>query len=380
MKVTELDRYLFGCIPEPDAITEPVSHHYWVGNNNKLIGFLEMYVNNGELASLLSDNMKTVWTNLLTCHEKQGPITQVRLIQEVLSVSYLKDVTTWQATTNRMQDLCDCNAQAVPTKNVMLMLAMLTGLEHKADNIRSKMTSYYVSNKAANSTALSECIEQEIMYKNKHENSSDTALAVYTSSCHNRPSNCSNKICSNPICPQPNSHLGSNCWEKGGVVEGKRDEVLTRRAKADEDCERQKGSSNNNSGRPSASGICCDETGHTYIVDSVSGQAILLAAADDRTTPTLALAAFEPSTDPIYASMSNADRFEYHALFLDDHSTSINWHERRRMVSAGNILVATSGYPNFLTTSSNNMVWELLLVVMILDWEVQTIFVGPKVI
>ena len=116
-------------------------------------------------------------------------------------------------------------------------------------------------------------------------------------------------------------------------MEGKRDEVLTRRAKADEDRERKKGSSNKNSSRPSASGICCDETGHAYIVDSVSGQAILLAAADDLTTPTLALAAFKPSMDPIYASMSNADRFKYYALFLNDHSTSINWHERR-MVSA----------------------------------------------
>ena len=212
MKVMELDGYLFGSIPEHDAIIELVLHHYWVGNNNKLIGFLEMYVNDRELASLLSDNVKTVWTNLLTRHEKQGPITQVQLIQEVLSVSYLKDVTTWQATTDCMQDLCDCiYAQAVPTKDVMFMLAMLTGLEHKADNICSKMTSYYISNKAANSTALFECIEEEIMYKNKHENSSDTALAVHTSSSHNQPSNCSNKIWSNPICPQPNSHLGSNC-------------------------------------------------------------------------------------------------------------------------------------------------------------------------
>ena len=77
MKVSELDRYLFGHIPEPDAATDPVSHHYWVGNNNKLVSFLEMCVDNGELPSLLSDNTKTVWTNLLTCHEKQGPITQV---------------------------------------------------------------------------------------------------------------------------------------------------------------------------------------------------------------------------------------------------------------------------------------------------------------
>ena len=67
MKVSELDGYLFGRIPEPDAAADPVSHHYWVRNNNKLVGFLKMYVDDGELPSLLSDNRKTVWTNLLTC-------------------------------------------------------------------------------------------------------------------------------------------------------------------------------------------------------------------------------------------------------------------------------------------------------------------------
>jgi hypothetical protein len=60
MKVSELDGYLFGRIPKPDVTTDPVSHHHWVGNNNKLVGFLEMYVDDGELPTLLSDNAHTV--------------------------------------------------------------------------------------------------------------------------------------------------------------------------------------------------------------------------------------------------------------------------------------------------------------------------------
>jgi hypothetical protein len=96
MKVSELDGYLFGRVPEPDIAVDPLSHHHWIGNNNKLVGFLEMYVDDGELPSLLSDNAYKAWTNLLTRHEKQGPITQVRLIQEVLSISYSKNITTWQ--------------------------------------------------------------------------------------------------------------------------------------------------------------------------------------------------------------------------------------------------------------------------------------------
>lgn len=80
MKVSELDGYLFGHIAKPDTTTDAVSHHHWVGNNNKLVGFLEMYVDDGELPTLVLDNTRTVWTNLITHHKKQGPITQVCLI------------------------------------------------------------------------------------------------------------------------------------------------------------------------------------------------------------------------------------------------------------------------------------------------------------
>jgi hypothetical protein len=75
MKVSKLNGYLFGCIPKPNITTDPVLHHHWVRNNNKLVSFLEMYVDDGELPTLVSDNAHTVWTNLITRHEKQGPIT-----------------------------------------------------------------------------------------------------------------------------------------------------------------------------------------------------------------------------------------------------------------------------------------------------------------
>jgi len=94
-----------------------------------------------------------------------------------------------------MQDLCACiYAQAIPTQDVMFMLAMLTRLKCKADNIRSEMTSYYISNKAVDSTALSQCIEQEIIYKIKSKNSSDTTLAAQTGHCQNQNSGCSVRI------------------------------------------------------------------------------------------------------------------------------------------------------------------------------------------
>jgi hypothetical protein len=236
MEMSELDEYLDGSVPEPDAAVDPASFKNWKGNNKKLIGFLKANVDDGEKSFLTTDNAHTAWTNLVDRHEKQGPITQVRLIQEVLSISYPKDVAVWSATTDRIRDLCArIFAQAVPTQDVLFMVAMLGALEREADHIRSEMTSHYISNKTATSKALSERVEQEIVYKTRRENgSSETALAMHSGKRFQGRSN-STKTCSNPICPHPNGHLENDCWEKGGAMEGKRDEVLARRAKAREE-------------------------------------------------------------------------------------------------------------------------------------------------
>jgi hypothetical protein len=98
------------------------------------------------------------------------------------------------------------------------MVAMLSALERNADHIHSEMT-YYISNKTADSKALSEHVEQEIVYKTRHENGSNIALVMQTNGQRNQK--LSAKVCTNPICPNPNGHLGTDCWEKGGAMEGK---------------------------------------------------------------------------------------------------------------------------------------------------------------
>jgi hypothetical protein len=60
MKVSELNGYLFGHVAKPNVSTDPLWHHYWVGNNKKLIGFLKMYVDDEELPFLLLDSTHTV--------------------------------------------------------------------------------------------------------------------------------------------------------------------------------------------------------------------------------------------------------------------------------------------------------------------------------
>jgi hypothetical protein len=156
MQMTELDEYLTGGVPIPDGAIDPTSLRNWNGNNRKLVGFLKAHVDSGEKPFLASDNAQAAWSALLKRHEKQGPITQVRLIQEALSISYTKDVAGWSAISERIRDLCThIFAQAVPMRDTMLMVIMLNALEREADHLRSEMTSYYVSNPNATSAALS---------------------------------------------------------------------------------------------------------------------------------------------------------------------------------------------------------------------------------
>src|SRR5882762_1701312 len=338
-EMSELDEYLLGTVLEPDVTVDAASYRNWKGNNKKLIGFLKAFVEDSEISFLATDDAKIVWDNLVNRHEKQGPITQVRLIQEVLSISYAKDVSAWSATTDRIRDLCDrIFAQTVPTKDVLFMVAMLSALERDADHIRSEMTSYYISNKTADSKALSERVEQEIVYKTRRENGSDVALTMQTNGRRNQK--LSTKVCTNPICPNPNGHLGTDCWEKGGAMEGKRDEVLAKRATARDE---RNAKSKKDTGGATASGIRRDKSGRAYIIDSVSGQAILLASADDAPAAETALAAISSTTsgNGFYESMSKADKFEYDALLVEDHSASVNWHESRKDVCADAFLASS---------------------------------------
>jgi hypothetical protein len=221
MEMSELDKSLDGSIPEPNAAVDLASFRNWKSNNMRLISFLKANVDDGEKSFLATDNVHTTWNNLVDRHEKQGPITQVHLIQEVLFISYPKDVAVWFATTDHIQDLCACIfTQAVPTQDVLFIVAMLGALKCEADHIYSEMTSHYISNKTATSKALSEHVEQEIMYKIRCENgSSQTALAMDAGKCNQGHSN-SMKTCSNPICLHLHGHFDNDWWEKGGMMEG----------------------------------------------------------------------------------------------------------------------------------------------------------------
>ena len=223
--MSNLDDYIFGTVNQPDTTIDPTSARNWSKNHAKTVSFLSMHVEDSELLYLTGvADASVAWNKLLARHEKQGPITQVRLIQEALSISYSDDVSSWPTTTDRLHELCSrIYSQLVPDEDVMFLVTMLNALEQKANHIRSEMTSYFLSNPTATSAVLANRINQEVIYKAKAESSSEIALTAQ----HKRPK--STKICSN--CKR-SGHLANTCFQKGGTMEGKKDEVLAAKAKS----------------------------------------------------------------------------------------------------------------------------------------------------
>jgi hypothetical protein len=80
-----------------------------------------------------------------------------------------------------------------------------------------------------------------------------------------------------------------------------------------------------------------------------------LATVEINPKPAMDVALAALSTDPIlkawYGSTSTADQYEYHALFLDDCSASVDWSKRRRTVSV-EALFASSPNTNSCTKLS----------------------------
>jgi hypothetical protein len=335
MEMSKMDNYLLGNIPQPDMVTDPASHKCWKGNNKKVIEFLKAYIEDGEKTFVMTENAHIAWKNLVDHHKKQGPITQVCLIQEVLSIYYPKDIAGWSVTTDHIWDICTwIFAQAVPTFDVLFMVAMLDVLEREADHIWSEITSHYISNAMATSTALLNHIEQEIVYKMHREGPSDITLAIWPGKSFEKPK----KICSNLNC-KCTGHTTPECFQLGGAMEGCKDKVLAAKSKVREEQNRSNPWTN-----PNPAGIQHDNSGRAYIVNSEIGEAILLAPVEIDPKPTTDVALTAVSTDPIpkawYNSMSTANQYEYHALFLDDHSASVDWSKRKRTVSVDALFVS----------------------------------------
>jgi len=88
-----LDQYLDGSLAAPDPYYEPRANHHWKLNNAAIQAFLFLKCVSSEHPFI--ENCTTaedIWSVLKKHHVHQGPMTQVTLIQEALSVRYSSSV------------------------------------------------------------------------------------------------------------------------------------------------------------------------------------------------------------------------------------------------------------------------------------------------
>ena len=81
------------------------------------------------------------------------------------------------------------------------------------------------------------------------------------------------------------------------------------------------------------------DSGHTYIVNADTGKAIILASPGDTKPTDVAMAAL--SMDSIPNEWYNGGEHKYLALFMEEHTASVDWHESRRDVSPDTFLASS---------------------------------------
>lgn len=210
LKLQDLGDYVLNKIASP---TDPAAYWLYMSNHKKIIAFLEQNVADSEKEFLETEDSATAWSNLIKRHQQRGPITQIRLIQELFSIEFTSDITALPAALDRARHLTDrIYAQSIPTADTMCLVSILGALEKNFDNIRSDATSHYISNPTDGLQWLVNRISEEVLFK-APKLSTDRAAEIalfMTLIC----GNCKRK-----------GHKTELCYQPGGKMEGKKAEV-----------------------------------------------------------------------------------------------------------------------------------------------------------
>jgi hypothetical protein len=164
----------------------------------------------------------TTWTIIKDCHQKEGPICQVQLLQQALSIQCTKD-TPLPETADQICTLIErAFAMGDIKADLLCSIAILHSLSHHFPHARS-IISCNISNSSLTSPYTSTDIrqflenEQSLIKNDQHsENRSSIVLTAHTKA----PRMSSPLLCSNPVCKKT-GHTIEFCIKQGGGMAGK---------------------------------------------------------------------------------------------------------------------------------------------------------------
>ncbi|OBZ71895.1 Retrovirus-related Pol polyprotein from transposon TNT 1-94 [Grifola frondosa] len=240
-------------------------HRNWYDNDQTVLSWIHMKCSEEE-QKFLDDHdfttSKDTWAALHARHLHRGAYNQLLLLREMLGVRF-SSAADIPPTLSRLDSLVDrFLAHEMPTGDQFRCLILLNAMSGSLDHLQSDIGQSLAEDRKVTSII---------------------------------------KLCSN--C-KASGHVADTCWQEGGGMAGKRDEVLAAKKRARE---KDKGTEKDKGG----SAVRRDTQGRAYIVDANTKQAFYLADSTVTATSTTSTPSSGTSTP------SNASVTEFAGLATD---------------------------------------------------------------
>ncbi|KAF5352139.1 hypothetical protein D9758_009247 [Tetrapyrgos nigripes] len=228
------DGYLDGSIIKPDKETEPRAWSNWKANNGSILGFMGLSVEVAEQEAIAkAETAQIAWTSLLKRHGQEGPVKQVQLIQEALSIRYspsenFATISSKLTTLNdRIWEMGSLTPEAFLCILMINAMSNVPELRATREHVAQSFAQSDGTNpdfkdnpnaKKYDSSDIKRALDMAQGLNDSDSRTGDIALSSQTSpksNLKNRPK------CTNPKCPRQLGHTKEWCVSPGGGMAGK---------------------------------------------------------------------------------------------------------------------------------------------------------------
>jgi hypothetical protein len=132
--------YLNGTLSCPDAITEPLAHQIWNGNDRSLCAFILEHLTSDEFDITSPFNTShTVFEALRVCHEELGLPAQINLLFQSFNIVY-NPTTPMTTTLKTLRNLHECmKKMGKLDEDKILLILVINALEHHYPQLQSEI-------------------------------------------------------------------------------------------------------------------------------------------------------------------------------------------------------------------------------------------------
>ncbi|KIK45157.1 hypothetical protein CY34DRAFT_78499 [Suillus luteus UH-Slu-Lm8-n1] len=175
--------YLLGLMACPDPSLDSSSAGHWDLNNLCIIAALRTQSSSEENDFLRNfTNANLAWVALKMRHEKVGPITQILLIQQALTVKYLRSERLSTMSTNLSELVRHIYAIGIPKENNFLTIMMLNVMARELPHVRNHIADALATSTSSNLYGLSNihsCLDvKQKLINTEKSKGRDVALAA----------------------------------------------------------------------------------------------------------------------------------------------------------------------------------------------------------